>query len=69
MAFFGKTIRHKAITVEYINENQETIHDTFTDDLSELFQHEIDHLEGILFTDRIVDNQIITRSEWERLYH
>lgn len=69
VAFFGKTLRHKAITVAYVNENQKEIHQDFTDGLSELFQHEIDHLEGILFTDRIINNQIIMRSEWERLYN
>jgi peptide deformylase len=69
VAFFGKTLRHKAVTIAYINENQEEKHEDFTDDLSELFQHEIDHLEGILFIDHIIDNQIIMRSEWERLYH
>jgi peptide deformylase len=68
VAFFGKAIRHKTITVEYMNENEETIHGDFADDLSELFQHEIDHLEGILFIDRIVDNQIMMRGEWEKLY-
>jgi peptide deformylase len=68
VAFFGKTIRNKSITVEYMTENREKVQETFTDDLSELFQHEIDHLDGILFTDRIVDNQIIMRSEWEKLY-
>ena len=49
---------HKAITVAYINENQKEIREDFTDDLSELFQHEIDHLEGILFTDYVINNQI-----------
>ena len=67
VAFLGTTLRYKAISVAYTNENQEEIHKDFTDDLSELFQHEIDHLEGILFTDRIIDNQIIMRSEWEKL--
>ena len=67
VAFFGKTVRHKAITVAYINESQEAINEEFTDDFSELFQHEIDHLEGILFIDHIIDNQIIMRSEWEKL--
>ena len=66
-AFFGKTLRHKTITVQYLNENEEMITETFHGDLSELFQHEIDHLDGILFTDRIIDNQIIMRSEWEKL--
>jgi len=69
VAFFGKTLRHKAITVAYMTAKQEEIHEDFADDLSELFQHEIDHLEGILFTDRIINNQIMMRCEWERLEH
>jgi peptide deformylase len=36
--------------------------------LSELLQHEIDHLDGILAIDRSVDSRhIILRSEWEKL--
>lgn len=67
VAFFGKTLRHKTITIRYTDDHQNEIQEEFVDDLSELFQHEIDHLEGILFTDRIIDNQIIMRSEWEKL--
>ncbi|MCL5110480.1 MAG: peptide deformylase [Chloroflexi bacterium] len=38
-------------------------------DLSELLQHEIDHLEGILAVDRIVDTRTMcTREEFERRY-
>ena len=66
LAFFGKTLRHRAITVAYTTPHQEEKVEDFTADLSELFQHEIDHLEGILFTDRIIDHQIMMRSEWER---
>jgi len=67
LAFFGRTLRHRVITVKYMNENQEPLCEEFTDDLSELFQHEIDHLDGVLFTDHIIDNQIIMRDEWDRL--
>ena len=67
VAFFGKALRHRNITIEYFDEHQNKKIDQFEDDLSELFQHEIDHLEGILFTDHIIDNQIIMRSEWEKL--
>jgi peptide deformylase len=67
LSFFGKTERHSSITVEYFDEKQNRIRADFTDGLSELFQHEIDHLEGILFTDRIVDNRIVMRGEWEKL--
>ena len=67
LAFFGKTLRHKTIAVNYFDENGTAVEEVFADDLSELFQHEIDHLDGILFTDRIIDNQIMMRSEWEKL--
>ena len=67
VAFFTKTMRHKQIKVKYLNECGNEITQIFSDDLSELFQHEIDHLDGILFTDRTISNQIIMRSEWEKL--
>lgn len=36
-------------------------------DLSELLQHEIDHLDGLLATDRAISlHAIATREEWER---
>jgi peptide deformylase len=38
--------------------------------LSELLQHEIDHLNGVLAIDRAIDTKhIILRSEYERLSH
>ncbi len=67
LAFFGKTLRHKVISVNYFDENGTAAAKVFEDEMSELFQHEIDHLDGILFTDRIIDNQIMMRSEWEKL--
>ena len=68
VAFFGLTRRHRAIQVAYQNELGRQIVADFADDLSELFQHEIDHLDGVLFIDHIVDQQIIMRSEWERRF-
>lgn len=67
LAFFGKTLRHRTISVNYFDENGREREDVFSDDMSELCQHEIDHLDGILFTDRIIANQIMMRSEWEKL--
>lgn len=69
LAFFGLTPRHRWITVEYADETGREVVREFSGDLSELFQHEIDHLDGILFTDRIIDNQIMMRSEWEKPDH
>jgi peptide deformylase len=37
--------------------------------LSELIQHEMDHLDGVLAIDRALDkNSLCTREEWERRY-
>jgi peptide deformylase len=37
--------------------------------LSELLQHEIDHLDGILAIDRVTDvKTIVTREEFEKRY-
>ena len=67
VAFFVELQRHKKIRVDYqdIKENWNT--EVFFDDLSELVQHEVDHLHGVLATDYLKDGKkIVMRSEWER---
>jgi peptide deformylase len=54
---FVKVLRHKSIEVEYLDQNWETQKTVFENDLSELFQHEFDHLEGILCTMRAIDSK------------
>jgi peptide deformylase len=54
---FVKVMRHKTIEVEYLDEKWEKQTTIFENDLSELFQHEFDHLEGILCTMRAIDNK------------
>jgi len=69
IAFFVEIQRHKTIKVEYQDENGNLLLEDFTNDLSELVQHEIDHLHGILATDHLEDvKKIIMRSEWERRF-
>ena len=45
-----QVMRHKSLTINYLNENWQPQSWSMTDDLSELLQHEYDHLEGILCT-------------------
>jgi len=45
--------RYIDITVEYYNENFEPIKEQLTFTKAKIFQHEMDHLEGIIFTDKI----------------
>lgn len=60
-----KVKRYRKVKVKYLNENMEEQAGEFVGDRSELVQHEIDHLEGILAIDRAIDTKhIILRSEW-----
>ena len=47
--------RHKHLTIQYLDENWQPQVWHMSDDLSELIQHEYDHLEGILCTMRAID--------------
>lgn len=44
--------RPKQITVRYFDENLEEKEETFDDFASRMVQHELDHLDGVLFTDK-----------------
>lgn len=52
-----KVMRHKKLTIRFFNLNfeEETWH--LEDDMAELIQHEYDHLDGILATQRAINNQ------------
>jgi len=45
--------RQEKITVEYLDENFEKHTEVFDGLAARVFQHEYDHIEGILFTDKI----------------
>jgi len=71
LSIFMQVERHRAITVRYQNLQGEMLEFRADDDrnLSELLQHEIDHLDGILAVDRIVDiKTLCTREEFEKRY-
>ncbi|SHJ30936.1 peptide deformylase [Dethiosulfatibacter aminovorans DSM 17477] len=52
-----KVLRYKRCRLVYMDENWERKTMDLEDDLSELIQHEYDHLDGILATMRVVDNK------------
>lgn len=49
--------RHKALTIKYRDENWSEKEWYMKDSLSELLQHECDHLDGILCTMRAIDGK------------
>jgi len=71
LSIFMQVERRRRIRVRYQNLKGETLEFEAGDerDLSELLQHEIDHLDGILTIDRVVDvKTICTREEFEKRY-
>lgn len=60
--------RSKEVDVEFLDETGLPRRISASGGLSELLQHEIDHLDGILAVDRAIDSRhIILRSEFEKL--
>lgn len=71
LSIFMQVERHREITVRYQDMNGERREFRAGDNrnLSELLQHEIDHLNGILAVDRITDMKTLcSRAEFEKRY-
>jgi peptide deformylase len=71
LSIFMQVERDREITVRYQTLEGEVrqIEAGGEKDLSELLQHEIDHLDGILAIDRVTDvKTIVTREEFEKRY-
>jgi peptide deformylase len=54
---WGIVKRHKSVTVSYLNERGEKCIETFTGFQAIIIQHEMDHLDGILFSRRVIEQQ------------
>jgi peptide deformylase len=71
LSIFMQVERHRQVTVRYQNLKGETVEIAAGDErnLAELLQHEIDHLDGILALDRVVDiKTVCSRQEFEKRY-
>jgi len=69
LCIFFKVSRSRRIKVSYQEQDGTRKMIEAEGDLSELLQHEIDHLEGILAIDRVIDiKSICTIQEYERRY-
>ena len=60
--------RFTEINVEFTNKTGKRVKKTFKDFIARIFQHEYDHLEGLVFLDRVEGNKdIISDSEYQKL--
>lgn len=68
---YGPLKRPDSIKVNYLNEKGDKITSLFDGFEAQIIQHEIDHLEGVLFTDRLLEQKKplyeLVDGEWERV--
>jgi peptide deformylase len=63
----GLVPRYKSIKVEYTSRDGKKIKTEFTDFIARIFQHEYDHLNGIVFLDRLESTKdIVTEKEYQK---
>ncbi|CAG0928785.1 Peptide deformylase [Thermoflexales bacterium] len=55
----GNVLRHEAVTVRGLNRNGEKIKIDVEGWLARIFQHEIDHLDGVLYIDKLVSPETL----------
>jgi peptide deformylase len=69
--YYGPLKRAAKITVKYLDEKGETITEEFAGFNAQIILHEIDHLEGILFIDRLLKEKKplykVEGDEWEEV--
>jgi peptide deformylase len=64
---FGRLSRHTSISVRWQDLDGREHEERFDDELSELLQHELDHLDGVLAIDRFsAPESVCSRLEFER---
>ena len=64
---YGKVLRPEKVTIEATDENGKKFSRGFSGLLAQIVQHENDHLNGILFTDKAIDIEEISHEEYEKM--
>ncbi|MGF1872565.1 peptide deformylase [Photobacterium indicum] len=63
----AKVNRYTHIRVSYLNVLGDVIETEFTDFIARIFQHELDHLNGIVFLDRADKLDVATETEYRKV--
>jgi peptide deformylase len=65
---FAKAVRYKKVRVRYMDKKAKVHEKDFDGLLAHVIQHETDHLNGILFVDRVKDTTTyVSESEYKKL--
>ena len=52
---YGRTIRPQTVIVKALDENGEEVTLTGIDEMAKCFCHELDHLDGVCFVDKVTE--------------
>ena len=64
----GLVPRHRAIRVRYHARDGVLIETEYEGFLARVFQHEVDHLDGLVFLDRVESTKdLVTENEWQKV--
>jgi peptide deformylase len=63
----GVVNRSQWIEVEYIDLQGKIQRQRFQDFVARIFQHELDHLQGVLFTDLVQPKDLISEAEYQKI--
>ena len=64
---FGKVLRSEEIEIEYNTIDNKTVKERIKGFTARIFQHELDHLNGILFVDDMESKELIPKDEYRKL--
>jgi peptide deformylase len=64
----GLVPRHRAIRIRYQTRDGVVLETEYDGFLARVFQHEVDHLDGLVFLDRVESTQdLVTEHEWQKI--
>ncbi len=64
----GLVPRHQSIRVKYTTRHGGTIETEYSDFIARIFQHEFDHINGVVFPDRMeTSHDLVTEKEYRRI--
>jgi peptide deformylase len=64
----GLVLRDRTIEVKYFTQHGDLVQQELTGFVARIFQHELDHLDGILFPDRVQNpRELITEAEYLKI--
>ena len=63
----GLVPRHQTVDVEFTTREGEKVKMSLEEFPSRIFQHELDHLNGIVFLDRTNPKDLVTEKEYQRM--